>query len=147
MLTLIVTGWCIDGHATVHAQHAAVIPHLSDVAMGNLVHAIEAATVSLLFRDNDNVGGGSHIAVDVDACRVEHLPAVHKEDIGIHLWTERRCSDGPDTFGVFHHGEGLVGNLFEIADNTHLFSFWVDVIEGDAPVGIDNGGIYLRKRP
>ena len=56
VLALVVACRGVDGHAALHLQRGAVIPHLGQITMPHFIHAIEVALVTLRLADDEDIG-------------------------------------------------------------------------------------------
>ena len=80
-----ITGRSVDRHAAFLAQRGAVIPHTAHRAVRHIVHFVEVCPSAA---DDEDIGHCSHVAVDIDVGRVQHLQAVHDERVAVELGTE-----------------------------------------------------------
>ena len=152
---LVVAGRGVDGHAALHLQRGAGVPHLREVAVGNFVDAIEVTLVALLVTNNKDVGERHDVAVNIDVGRVlDTCHTIDVEGIAVHLRSKLLGGIAPHAVLAFHefsHTWGIVlavaGNVDrlrgqEIASHLDLYGLGGIEVKSYGAVRVDDGRLY-----
>ena len=157
VLAALVIAWRgVDGHAALHLERRAVVPHLGQVAVGHLVHTVQVTLVALLFADDKDVGKRYNIAVHIDVGRVFHpRHAIDVERVTVHLRGQLAGGVSPYAIrplGQCSHSGGIItaatGNLDcargqEVTGHLHLDGLGSKQVEGHCAVGVDDGRLNV----
>ena len=100
LLALLVTCRRVDRHTAALAERRAVVPAALDAAVGNVVHTVEVAAVTV---DDEYVGHRRNVTVDVYICRIAHLHPVDNKVIAVEFRLQGRRRELPYAILSAHH--------------------------------------------
>ena len=119
--TLVVARGRIDGHTALHLQRGAWIPHLREVAVRHLIHAVEVALVTLLGADDKNVGKRYYVTIHIDVGRVlDARHAVDIEGVAVHFRSQLVGGVAPHAVLAFHKLGNARSIISAVALDFHL---------------------------
>ena len=137
VLPLVVAGRCIDGHAALHLQRRTVVPYLTQITVGYLVHAVEIALVTFLIAHNEDIGERDDVTVDIHIGRVFHTRhTIDVKGIAIHLGRKLTGSIAPHSVRSLCQGSHVRLLREEVACYLYLHCLGGEEVKGNRSVGI-----------